>query len=79
MECTCSILGTDPERFACDKFTGMCHCLPNVEGENCDKYVFEFVERKPIENLISIPEKHPVYVYKCCKFQSIKKKLSSYF
>lgn len=35
-ECTCDILGTDPNRFDCDRFTGDCHCLPNVVGPNCD-------------------------------------------
>eukprot|EP00094_Tigriopus_californicus_P009037 TCALIF_08711-PA protein Name:"Similar to LanB1 Laminin subunit beta-1 (Drosophila melanogaster)" AED:0.08 eAED:0.08 QI:0/0.86/0.81/1/0.86/0.87/16/623/1807 len=35
--CICNILGTDPNRFDCDRFTGECHCLPNVEGRECDR------------------------------------------
>ena len=36
-ECTCNMLGTDPERFACDRDTGKCNCLPNVVGDYCDE------------------------------------------
>lgn len=36
-ECVCNMLGTDPERFDCDRSTGDCHCLPNVVGRECDK------------------------------------------
>ena len=36
-ECICDILGSDPERFDCDRVTGDCHCLPNVEGKSCDR------------------------------------------
>lgn len=35
--CVCNILGTDPNRFDCDRFSGECHCLPNVEGRECDR------------------------------------------
>ena len=34
--CQCDQLGTDPENFACDRFTGECTCLPHVVGNNCD-------------------------------------------
>ena len=36
-ECVCDELGTDQERFDCDRFTGDCHCLPNVIGKSCDR------------------------------------------
>ena len=36
-ECVCNMLGTDPNNFDCDRFTGDCHCLPNVEGRECDR------------------------------------------
>jgi coxsackievirus/adenovirus receptor len=36
--CVCDILGTDPKNPHCDRFTGDCHCLPNVEGRECDRY-----------------------------------------
>jgi len=36
-ECTCNMLGTDPNRFDCDRRTGECTCLPNVEGSQCDR------------------------------------------
>ena len=36
-ECTCDILGTDPEKFACDRVTGKCNCLPNVVGDTCSE------------------------------------------
>ena len=41
-ECVCDILGTDPERIDCDRFTGDCHCLPNVVGKSCDRYLVIF-------------------------------------
>ena len=37
-ECVCNMLGTDPDNFECDRFTGDCNCLPNVEGRECDRY-----------------------------------------
>lgn len=37
MECQCDLLGTDPERYACDRETGQCNCLPNVEGYYCSE------------------------------------------
>lgn len=37
--CTCDELGTDHERFACDRVTGHCHCLPNVMGDYCSECV----------------------------------------
>ncbi len=36
-ECRCHGLGTDRRRFHCDRLTGDCHCLPNVEGAACDR------------------------------------------
>ncbi len=36
-ECVCDMLGTDSQRFACDRSSGKCHCLPNVEGTQCDR------------------------------------------
>ena len=53
-QCTCDMLGTDPERyfndnpfhhlkitllsrFACDRETGKCNCLPNVVGDYCSE------------------------------------------
>ena len=44
--CKCNILGTenpledsriDDREHNCDRFSGECRCLPNVEGDNCDK------------------------------------------
>ncbi len=37
MDCVCDVLGTDPEKFDCDRSTGKCNCLPNVEGKSCDQ------------------------------------------
>ena len=37
VECVCDPLGTDQNRAACDRFTGECNCLPNVEGTECDR------------------------------------------
>ena len=43
--CKCNILGTenpledsriDDREHNCDRFSGKCRCLPNVEGDNCD-------------------------------------------
>ena len=47
-ECKCNMLGTDPatlwtgsefalsqQDFECDRFTGVCSCLPNVIGDDC--------------------------------------------
>ena len=36
-ECVCDPLGTDPSGVACNRYTGQCNCLPNVEGEQCDR------------------------------------------
>ena len=36
-ECTCDMLGTDPDNFDCDRVSGDCHCLPNVVGPMCDQ------------------------------------------
>lgn len=38
-ECACDELGTDRERFACDRITGRCNCLPNVQGEHCSECI----------------------------------------
>ena len=38
-ECVCNSLGTDKDRFHCDRFSGDCHCLPNVEGKSCDRLI----------------------------------------
>ena len=46
LTCECNPMGTqdpasdsriDAREHNCDRFTGICHCLPNVEGEKCDK------------------------------------------
>ena len=37
--CVCDLLGTDPNQFDCDRFTGDCHCLTNVEGKSCDRCI----------------------------------------
>ena len=39
--CVCDELGKDPNvnDGHCDRFTGDCHCLPNVVGKSCDKDV----------------------------------------
>lgn len=45
-ECTCNPLGTadplpdsgiDKREHNCDRVDGICRCLPNVEGDKCDK------------------------------------------
>ncbi|XP_040566371.1 laminin subunit beta-1 isoform X1 [Lepeophtheirus salmonis] len=36
-ECQCDILGSDPDKFDCDRSTGLCNCLPNVIGDHCDR------------------------------------------
>ena len=43
-ECVCDAIGTnrtflveDP-LFECDRITGECPCLPNVEGDDCSRY-----------------------------------------
>lgn len=41
-ECSCNLLGTDPEKFPCNRTTGHCNCLPNVEGEDCSRYEVTF-------------------------------------
>ena len=28
-----------PPRFACDRVTGECNCLPNVQGEHCEECI----------------------------------------
>ena len=38
-ECVCDMLGTDPNQFDCDRTTGDCHCLANVEGKSCDRCI----------------------------------------
>ncbi|XP_029814187.1 laminin subunit beta-2-like, partial [Manacus vitellinus] len=40
--CSCNPLGTDastcgPQQCHCDRHSGQCHCLPNVEGQSCDR------------------------------------------
>ena len=29
----------DPPRYACDRVTGRCNCLPNVQGEHCEECI----------------------------------------
>lgn len=33
--CNCDVLGTNAT--SCDRYTGQCVCLPNVEGTLCDR------------------------------------------
>ena len=36
--CICHELGTGPmKRDSCDKVSGQCKCLPNVDGLQCDQ------------------------------------------
>ncbi|KAG8127910.1 hypothetical protein E2320_014811 [Naja naja] len=41
--CSCNYLGTvqnkcsSPEQCQCDRYSGQCQCLPNVQGQNCDR------------------------------------------
>ncbi|XP_033744359.1 laminin subunit beta-2-like [Pecten maximus] len=41
-ECVCDIYGTDRDSGACDRETGQCPCLPNVEGMSCDRCAIGF-------------------------------------
>ena len=34
-KCECNLLGTDKDNFDCDRVSGKCNCLPNVEGDDC--------------------------------------------
>jgi len=34
--CICNELGTNSSMGQCDRVTGQCPCLPNVEGQSCD-------------------------------------------
>lgn len=36
-ECFCNLLGTDAKLGPCDRYTGQCPCLPNVEGRDCGR------------------------------------------
>lgn len=36
-QCDCDVLGTNGEIAHCDRFTGQCPCLKNVEGIRCDQ------------------------------------------
>lgn len=35
--CGCHLPGSWNNSAACDPHTGVCHCKPNVEGQNCDR------------------------------------------
>lgn len=35
--CVCDILGTDASKGPCNRTTGECHCLPNVQGDSCNE------------------------------------------
>lgn len=37
--CQCEILGTNSSIQHCDRYTGQCPCLPNVEGVQCDRCI----------------------------------------
>lgn len=37
--CDCDILGTNRTIQHCDRYTGQCPCLQNVEGIRCDMCV----------------------------------------
>lgn len=40
LECTCNWLGADRNATErCDRETGLCPCLPNVRGNNCDECI----------------------------------------
>lgn len=36
-QCECDVLGTNGMLQHCDRFSGQCHCLPNVTGLRCDR------------------------------------------
>nr|NP_476618.1 LanB1, isoform A [Drosophila melanogaster]NP_723319.1 LanB1, isoform B [Drosophila melanogaster]P11046.4 RecName: Full=Laminin subunit beta-1; AltName: Full=Laminin B1 chain; Flags: Precursor [Drosophila melanogaster]AAF52563.1 LanB1, isoform A [Drosophila melanogaster]AAN10647.1 LanB1, isoform B [Drosophila melanogaster] len=36
-QCECDFLGTNNTIAHCDRFTGQCPCLPNVQGVRCDQ------------------------------------------
>lgn len=38
-QCECDVLGTNGTVKYCDRYSGQCPCLPNVEGARCDRCV----------------------------------------
>ena len=39
-ECGCVEAGSRDSQPTCEQATGQCNCKENVEGLNCDRYVF---------------------------------------
>nr|XP_036214745.1 laminin subunit beta-1 [Bactrocera oleae]XP_036214746.1 laminin subunit beta-1 [Bactrocera oleae] len=37
VQCDCDFLGTNKTIMHCDRYTGQCPCLPNVQGIRCDE------------------------------------------
>uniref|UniRef100_W4VRM4 Putative laminin n=1 Tax=Corethrella appendiculata TaxID=1370023 RepID=W4VRM4_9DIPT len=37
--CDCDVLGTDSSILFCDRYTGQCPCLKNVQGQRCDECI----------------------------------------
>ena len=64
-ECTCNVLGTadpypesgiDKREHNCDRDSGVCRCLPNVQGDSCDKYeIFSMISVKMLYGCINLP------------------------